>query len=184
MVGPGGPTAELIAARDFIPISSNFVPIANVQAQWQAYAATRDRLDKPADPAIWRVCRNILVTESDAEAEEILADPDGPLTFYYRYLRGVRCMEDIAERPGATLEELNDMLEVPQALADCVIAGTADRVLERLVALVDRLGPFGTLVMVGHDWDQSGLWQASMERLAERVMPALSRHAEGVGRAL
>ena len=182
MVGPGGPTAELIAARDFIPISSNFVPIENVEAQWQAYAAARERLNLPADYGVWRVCRNILVTDSDARAEEILADPDGALTYYYRYLRGVRSIEALAERPHATLEELNTMLEVPQALEDCVIAGSAERVLERLIALVDRLGPFGTLVMVGHDWDETGLWQSSMEQLATRVMPALSRHAESISR--
>ena len=64
MVSPGGETVETIAERDFIPISADFVPIETIEAQWTAYAAARDRLDKIADPAIWRVCRNILVTET------------------------------------------------------------------------------------------------------------------------
>ncbi|GIT52995.1 MAG: hypothetical protein Ct9H300mP16_01550 [Pseudomonadota bacterium] len=45
---------------------------------------------QPADRMIWRVCPNILVTDSDARAEDILADPDGVFAYYYRYIRGVR----------------------------------------------------------------------------------------------
>lgn len=177
MVGPGGRTPELIAERGFIPISSNFVPVANVEAQWRTYAETRERMGAAADPSVWRVCRNILVTESDAQAEEILADPDGVFAFYFRYLRGVRRIDDFREQQDAPPAVLNELLEVDEALADCVIAGTARRVLDRLVALVDRLGPFGTLVMVGHDWDGTSLWKDAMRRLATEVMPALSQHA-------
>jgi len=174
MVGPGGRTAELIAERDFIPISSNFVPVENVEAQWQAYAEARERMGARPDPSVWRVCRNILVTESDDEADDILADPDGVFAFYFRYLRGVRRIEDFRDRQDAPAEELNELLGVDEALADCVIAGSPRRVLDRLVALVDRLGPFGTLVMVGHDWDETTLWQDAMRRLATELMPTLS----------
>jgi alkanesulfonate monooxygenase SsuD/methylene tetrahydromethanopterin reductase-like flavin-dependent oxidoreductase (luciferase family) len=178
MVGPGGPTAELIAARDFIPISSNFVPLENIEAQWRTYAETRDRLGLPADPSVWRVCRNILITESNAQAEEILADPDGVFSYYYRYLRGVRQIESFRDRQDAPSRELNTLLEVDQALEDCVIAGSFDVVLERLMGVVDRLGPMGTLVMVGHDWDDTDLWQESMRRLSQEAMPRLSQHSD------
>ena len=74
MVSPGGRTAETIAERSYIPMSANFVPLDVVAAQWQSYAARRDALDLPAERNIWRVCRNILVTDSDAEAEDLLAE--------------------------------------------------------------------------------------------------------------
>lgn len=179
MVGPGGRTAEIIAERDIIPISANFVPLDTVEAQWTAYAAARDRLRKAADPSIWRVCRNILVTGSRQEAEDALADPDGTLAFYFRYLRGVRRMGELRDfGEDRTPAELNEFLSVSEAFDECVIAGTADEVLERLATIVDRLGPFGNLIMVGHDWDRSTLWQSSMKRLAEDVMPRLARHAD------
>jgi len=178
MVGPGGLTAETIAARDFIPISANFVPVENLFAQWQAYSATRQKLGKPADRMIWRVCRNILVTDSDARAEDILADPDGVFAYYYRYIRGVRQIEDFKDRQHEPLSVLNEIVEVPQALEDCVIAGSADTVLERLIALTDLLGRFGTLVMVAHDWDDSDLWPNSMRHLRNDIMPRLSQHAD------
>lgn len=182
MVGPGGPTATLIAERDFIPISANFVPVENIEAQRHAYAQARDRIDRPADDRIWRVCRNVLVTRDDAQAESMLGDPDGDLAFYFRYLRGVRRIADIPDRENAAPEFLNEFLEVDQALDECVISGSVSTVTERLVELVDRIGPFGTLVMVGHDWDSSGVWQESMRLLATEVMPAVSRHADAVDR--
>lgn len=178
MMGPGGRTAETIAERDVIPISSNMAPIDIVEQQWRAYAAARDRLDKPADRAIWRVCRNILVTETEAQAQEALADPDAALPFYFRYLRGLRRMPELRDfGDGRSPAELDTFLEVAQTVADCAIVGTSDQVLDRLIAVVDCIGPFGHLIMIGHDWDRPDLWQSSMERLAVDVMPKLAQHA-------
>lgn len=184
MVSPGGPTAETIAERGFIPISANFVPIGNLKAQWESYAARRDALDLPVDRSVWRVCRNILITDSAAEAEALLADEDGDLAFYFRYLKGLRMMREIAERKDATTVELNALLGVSDAIDQCVIAGTADEVTDCLVAMADHIGGFGTLVAVGHDRDTDGRWQRSQRYLAEQVGPRVAQHVDTlVGRA-
>jgi alkanesulfonate monooxygenase SsuD/methylene tetrahydromethanopterin reductase-like flavin-dependent oxidoreductase (luciferase family) len=181
MVGPGGLTAETIAQRDMIPISANFVPIENVEAQWRDYALARERAGQVADRQIWRVCRNILVTETDEAGEQLLTDPDGVIAHYFRYIRGVRQIEEFKSLQQEPLPLLNEFLEVPAALEDCAIVGAADTVLARLVELVDELGPFGTLVMVGHDWDESGLSQESMHRLAQDILPQLKQHVDSLG---
>jgi hypothetical protein len=54
--------------------------------------------------------------------------------------------------------------------------GSVSTALDKLVALADEWGPFGTLLMVGHDWDQPELWKRSMRLLADQVMPKLSQH--------
>ena len=118
------------------------------------------------------------MADSDAQAEDILADPDGTFAYYYRYIRGVRQIEEFRDKQTEPIETLNELLEVPQALVDCVIAGSASTVLERLIEMTDSLGRFGTLVMVAHDWDDRILWQSSMKRLAEDIMPGLSQHAD------
>lgn len=178
MVGPGGPTAVTIATRDFIPISANFAPLENIAAQWATYAETRQTLGKPADRSVWRVCRNILITDSQAETDDLLADPDGPFAFYFRYLRGLRALEEVnaLEREGASLGTINAAVGVEDAYRECVIAGTADTVIERLIEVIDHVGRFGTLVMVGHDFDERATWQRSMRCLAGEVMPALRQH--------
>ena len=183
MVGPGGLTAETIAQRDMIPISANFVPIENVVAQWRDYALAREKAGQVADRQVWRVCRNILVTETDEAGAQLLTDPDGVIAHYFRYIRGVRQIEEFRSLQQEPLSLLNEFLEVPAALEDCAIVGSADTVLARLIELVDELGPFGTLVMVGHDWDESGLSQGSMHRLAKDILPQLKQHVDSLGRA-
>ncbi len=181
MVGPGGLTAETIAQRDMIPISANFVPIENVAAQWRDYALAREKAGQAADRHVWRVCRNILVTETDEAGAQLLSDPDGVIAHYFRYIRGVRQIEEFQSLQQKPLPLLNEFLEVPAALEDCAIVGSADTVLARLIVLVDELGPFGTLVMVGHDWDESGLSQRSMHRLAKDILPQLKQHVDSLG---
>ena len=181
MVGPGGRTAETIAERGMIPISANFVPIENVAAQWRDYALAREQAGQVADRHIWRVCRNILVTETDEEGAELLSDPDGVIAHYFRYIRGVRQIDEFQSLQDEPLPILNEFLEVPAALDDCAIVGSVDTVLARLVDLVDQLGLFGTLVMVGHDWDESGLSQRSMGCLAEDILPQLKQHVDSLG---
>ena len=183
MVGPGGLTAETIAQRDMIPISANFVPIENVAAQWRDYALAREKAGQIADRQVWRVCRNILVTETDEAGAQLLTDPDGVIAHYFRYIRGVRQIEEFRSLQQEPLSLLNEFLEVPAALEDCAIVGTADTVLARLIELVDELGPFGTLVMVSHDWDESGLSQGSMRRLARDILPQLKQHVDSLGPA-
>ena len=76
-----------------------------------------------------------------------------------------------------SLEEINDQLSVPKAIDKCVIAGSVDTVRDRLIDMADNIGPFGTLVSVGHDWEDDGTrWLNSMTKLAKDVAPALSQH--------
>ncbi|MGI9595639.1 MAG: LLM class flavin-dependent oxidoreductase [Acidimicrobiales bacterium] len=178
LASPDGDSVRMVAERGFIPISANFVPQSAVAGQWQTYCAVRRRLGLEIDPSIWRVCRNILITESDAEADELVADPDGTFAFYFRYLAGVRDMVRLsAEEDGLSLIEINDQLNVAKAIDKCVIAGSVATVSERLIDMVEQVGPFGTLVAVGHDWDDDGTrWLRSMDRLAAEVAPVVAQH--------
>jgi alkanesulfonate monooxygenase SsuD/methylene tetrahydromethanopterin reductase-like flavin-dependent oxidoreductase (luciferase family) len=74
------------------------------------------------------------------------------------------------------LEQFPDEeLTVDWALKNIVIAGSPATVTEKLLALREQVGPFGTLVLTGLDWDDKGLWQRSMALVAKEVMPALRR---------
>lgn len=176
MVSARSGAASVCAERDFIPISANFIGEADVAEQWRTYAEARANLGKPADPSVWRLARNVLVTETDAEAEAVIDDPDGDFAFYFRYLRSLRNLDELEAMRDEPVEDLNARLGVAQAIEDCVIAGSKETVLDRLIDLADRAGPFGTLLMAGQDWEATGRWQASMARLAEDVAPKLSQH--------
>lgn len=176
MVSARSGAATVCAERDFIPISANFIPEDDVVEQWRAYAEARAAVGKPADPSVWRLARNILVTETDAEAEAVKAEPDGDFAFYFRYLRSLRSLDVLDEMRDEPVEALNQRLDVAGAIRDCVLAGSAKTVLDRLIDLADRAGPFGTLLIAGQDWEATGRWQRSMAKLAEDVAPKLAQH--------
>ncbi len=183
MVSARSGAASACAERDFIPISANFISEADVIEQWRTYAAARVAVGKPVDPGVWRLARNILVTASDAEAQEIIDDPDGDFAFYFRYLRSLRNLEKLDQMWDEPPEALNERLGVAAAIQECVIAGSAKTVLARLIDLADRAGPFGTLLMAGQDWEGSGRWPRSMERLATDVAPKLAQHLASLVKA-
>ena len=61
--------------------------------------------------------------------------------------------------------------------------GSAETVLENLVALREDVGHFGTLTITAHEWDEPAFCQRAMRMLALEVMPRLSRHAEQARKA-
>ena len=137
------------------------------------------------DPDVWRVSRSILVTETDAEAEEYLADPDSGLSFYYKFFihsfaQGRKALFMI--KPDVDLPD--ERTTVDAVKRGMIIAGSPRRVLDQLVALRDEIGHFGTLLMAGHDWDRPALWRRSMELLARDVMPRFACARGGNARAL
>ncbi len=171
-------TARVAGERGWIPLSANFVPPSNLRTHWQAYAAGAEAKGRQPDPALWRVARSILVTDDDAQAAGYLADPRCGMRFYFDYL-----YRNAAIRPGG-MNNFKTHLDMPDVavtldymLDAMAIAGSPATVLDRLVALGDEIGPFGTLVMTAHDWDDAPLWRRSMALLAEQVMPRFAQHA-------
>jgi hypothetical protein len=67
-------------------------------------------------------------------------------------------------------------LTVPKMLEMMVISGSPRRVLDKLVALVDEIGWFGTLLVTHKDWDKPDLHRGSMRLIADQVMPRLGQH--------
>ena len=176
MRSPRSAAAELAAGRDWIPIAGNFIPSDFVRTQWEGFEEACDKLGKPANRDIWRVARSILVADSDAAAHAYVHAPDGVFRFYFRYLFTLAKMRG---KPGAPDDDAKAEIEaqVDDALDTMVIAGSADTVLDKLIAFRDEVGHFGTLVSTGHDWDDADLWRGSMRALAEDMMPRFAAHA-------
>lgn len=179
LVSPNSLSAKSAGERGWIPLSGNFFHQRYLRGHWEKYAEGCEAAGQRPDPDIWRVARCILVTESDAQAEDYLADPANGLSYYYSFFHysfahGRKAMHLIKPDLAVPDEEVTlDAIKRSQ-----VIAGSPKRVLERLVALREDCGHFGTLLMTGHDWDDPQLWRRSMELLAREVMPRFSRHAE------
>ena len=177
MRSPKSGASELLAQRDWIPISGNFVPAGFVKNQWTDYCDQREKLGKRPDPENWRAGRSILVTDTNDRAADYVAQEEGGFRHYFHYLRTLEAKRNMMD---ATRQEREAFVagQVNEALEDQVIAGDADTVLDKLIAYRDEVGPFGTLLMTGHDWDDKDMWRGSMRMLAEDVAPRFSQHAE------
>jgi hypothetical protein len=56
----------------------------------------------------------------------------------------------------------------------CVIHGTVNKVVDRILALREEIGDFGELVYAGMDWVDEKLSRRSMQLMAEEVMPRVN----------
>lgn len=173
--GANSMTANFAGQRGWCLLSGNFVPAADIATHWPSYVAGAEQAGLRPDPSVWRVGRSVLITETDAEAEAILDDPDGTFTWYYTYLnaQGKLAGGDF----NTDIDWDAAKVEAMAKAKDLVIAGSAETVLDRLVAFRDEVGDFGTLMLTGHDMEGAlPMWRRSFTAMAETVWPKLSAY--------
>ncbi len=176
IVSPNSSSARMAAEKGWWPVSANFVQARYINSHWQAYQAGADAAGRPADAGNWRIARSILVARSDSEAEDYVGDPSGGLDFYFRYFQEMYRDRGLLEllKPDPAIAD--EAVEIEAIKRSMVTWGGPATVLDKLVALGEQWGDFGTLLMVGHDWDRPALWQNSMTLLAREVMPKFGQH--------
>ena len=162
------------AKRGWLAISANFIPADSLATHWQRYVEGCEESGRTADGNSWHVARTVLVTETDAEAEAYLANPDCAPRYYFYYLSSLMKKAGFSVVMKGLTEMSDDDLTVDWALDKIVIAGSPDTVAEKILAVREQVGPFGTIVLTGLDWDDPALWKRSMALMANEVMPKLN----------
>jgi len=175
VVAPHSKGVIAMGERDFHPLSANFLLPHWLPSHWANYAEGKRRSGTAPDPSEWRIARTIFVADDDRTAERYgREDPASPYRFYWTQLREkmlrakrqlIFKMHQAEDDAAVTVERLLDEL---------VICGTADKVVDRLLALRERTGDFGEIVYAGMDWVDPALARRSMELMAEKVMPGVN----------
>lgn len=175
---PDSASAKLAGAKGWGIISGPIAPLYAVAAHWQAYSEARRQAGKAARSEDWRVSRLVIVAPTDAEAAERVYGECASNRYYCSYMRTAlataKRLSMIKPRAEMTDEECT-----PEAIMnDCVIHGSPRTVLDKLVALRERVGPFGTLLQIGLDWGgPNEAWERDgMRLLAHEVMPKFRQH--------
>ncbi|MBM3518254.1 MAG: LLM class flavin-dependent oxidoreductase, partial [Alphaproteobacteria bacterium] len=172
-MSPYSGTMKIAGARGWIPVSSNLIPAWSAKSQWGKYVEGCAERGIQADPEIWRVGRTVLVTETDKEAQAYLKRPDHLFHYYYDHMYGLlghgKILDSITPTKGFPLSEFTR--EVYQD--DNLICGSPDTVVTKLLELREAVGHFGTLVIVGLEYQDRRIVRNSMRLLAEEVMPRL-----------
>ena len=176
-MNPNSGMASIAGERSWGLISANFNAPWVLGTHWSTYTASAVKAGRKPDRSLWRVARTILVADSDAEAAAYLAADGNSILDYYAYMftqfERTNNMRVFMATPDVALPDVT----LAAAIDAMVIAGGPKTVADRLVALVDEIGPFGGLLMAFHEWDRKPLWQRSMQLLIESVMPAVGAYA-------
>ncbi len=164
--------ANMAGERGYIPISTNVVPGSTLAEHWQTYCQGAANAGRPEpDREIWRVSRSIFIDETTEAAWERAST--GALAGSMAYLRWLIGSANMVEVLKDDPEMSDDDVTVEYMLKKLCIIGDKEECLRRLHELYEETGGWGTLLMIAHDWDDKERWLASMETLANEIVPAL-----------
>ena len=181
-MSPHSESVRTAGRRGWSPISANFIPTSTVASHWPMYCKGCEDAGRTPSGDDWRVARNIFIAESEQEGRDHIEDPEEATYFYFDYLINLMRRAGFLHIMKPDPEVPDEDLTAEAVIKEVVIAGTADSVLDQLVALREEVGPFGTLILGALDWSGASgeREKKSMTLLAERVLP---RFAEAVGTA-
>ena len=163
------------AARNWAPISANFLQPGGVATHWPKIAEGHARMGREADWRDWRVAKSVFVADDEKTAKRYAGDVKGPYGFYYWNLLEKRKAAKNLASFKADPAMPDEAVTVEYLLDTLVLAGTAEQVAEKILALRKTTGPFGTLLYCGHDWADPRLARRSMELMATEVLPRVNR---------
>ena len=163
------------AERGFRFISHHMIHTEVLQDQWKTYTEGAERGGRDPDYSNWCVARNVFVSDTTGEAQDLARGNS---------LGG--CINYILELCDATAPTGRDMwqrntghqtadINLDYFMDEVVIAGDPERVTEQLLQLREDTGPFGTLVLTAHDWDDRDRWIGNLELFAREVVPRFNK---------
>ena len=181
VVAPFSKGVVTMGARDFHPLSANFLIDKWAATHWANYKEGKESVGKVASADDWRIARTIFVADDDKVAQRYgIDDPDSPYRFYYSQL--YRKLKK-SNRHGVFKhyrDEPDENVTLDRILDDTVIAGTVDKVVDEILAFREATGDFGEIVYAGVDFADGELAKRSIELMATEVMPRVN---EAIGRS-
>ncbi len=175
-MSPDGNSVAHAIKMGWKPITANFSPESTVINHWQKYVEGCDAVGKPADGKDWSVARNILIAESDAQAEDWLLDPQGSDFYYFNYLwkvlKGGGYTSVIKPDPAMADADVT----VESIVKATVLYGSRKTVTDKIMSLREKSGPWNVLLKAAMDGSGKNRERErlTMRRLAEDVLPVIN----------
>ena len=151
-MSPFSGSIRFAGSRGYIPISANFIGTWSVKSHWQVYAEAADKAGHLTDPEVWHVARNIHVDETDEAAEAFVKTAEDSTDWYFSYLFN---LFERGDMKGPFVVNQGDdpaALRHEALLDNFTIYGSPETVAEKILALRDEIGHFGTLMLTAQDW--------------------------------
>jgi alkanesulfonate monooxygenase SsuD/methylene tetrahydromethanopterin reductase-like flavin-dependent oxidoreductase (luciferase family) len=169
----GSPTMKLAGARGYAPFAHCLIAGNVVSDLWKNYADGAHTAGREPDRAAFKVARSIFLADTTEEAVRLARQ--NSLGKNYEYI-GRLFDKGLGRKLYKRDLEMSDAdCNLDYLFREQIIAGSVDHALERLLALMDETGRFGTLVLMSYDWDDKASWLRSMELFAKELMPRLNK---------
>ena len=172
-------TAKAAGQRGFQPFAHSLITTNVVANIWETYETASLEAGNEPDRNDFKIARAVFLADTTEEAQAIARTNSLAGGFNY--------IGDLLSRGGAGRGMMKRDQDMPDAdcnldfwMSDQIIAGDVDHALDRLLAMVDETGEFGTLVTMAYDWDDKDRWVHSLELFANELMPALNRSVGAV----
>ena len=173
-----------MGAKDFHPLSANFLLAKWLPSHWQNYTEGKRRVGQVPDPNDWRIARTIFVADDDKTARRYaIEDAASPYRFYWKMMHTKMKMGGREGVFKTHREQPDSEITEDYVLGNLVIHGTPDKVADEILKLREETGEFGELVYAGMDWVDPALTKRSMELMATEVMPRVNAAIGGASEA-
>jgi alkanesulfonate monooxygenase SsuD/methylene tetrahydromethanopterin reductase-like flavin-dependent oxidoreductase (luciferase family) len=169
----GSATMKIAGARGYQPFAHCLIP-ANVVADiWKNYADAAHAAGREPNRGDFKIARSIFLADTTAEA--VRRAKTNSLGQNYQYI-GRLFDKGLGRKMYKRDLAMTDAdCNLDYLMTEQIIAGDVDHVLGRLLAMVEETGRFGTLVLMGYDWDDKPSWLRSLELFARELMPRLNK---------
>jgi alkanesulfonate monooxygenase SsuD/methylene tetrahydromethanopterin reductase-like flavin-dependent oxidoreductase (luciferase family) len=163
------------AERGFRFISHHMIHTSALEEQWKTYSQAATAAGRTAEPSSWAVARNVFVADSTDDARRLAKGNSlGSCIQYILDLTRATAPTGVAMWKRDEQQADSDCT-LDYFMDDVIIAGDPEHVTRQLLELREQIGPFGTLVLTAHDWDDRDRWTHSLELFVREVVPAFNK---------
>jgi alkanesulfonate monooxygenase SsuD/methylene tetrahydromethanopterin reductase-like flavin-dependent oxidoreductase (luciferase family) len=172
-MSPNSSSMKTAGKYGFHPFAAALSPTNVVANFWDTYQEAALAAGRMPDRADFKICRAIYLADTTQEAcERARQNSLGENFEYIAKVLDRGLGRDIYKRDRSMSDSQIDM---DYFMKELIIAGDVNEVLRRLLEMIEETGPFGTLVMMGYDWDDKQSWVHCLELFAKELMPALNK---------
>ena len=166
-------TAKAAGRMGFQPFAHSLIANNVVANIWETYATASVEAGNEPDRSEFKIARAVFLADSKKEAQKLARSNSVAGGFQY--------ICDLMDRSGRDRGMFKRDPNTPDSEVDVdywmrehIIAGDPDYALERILQMAEETGKFGTLVMMGYDWDDKDAWVNSLELFANELMPKVN----------
>jgi alkanesulfonate monooxygenase SsuD/methylene tetrahydromethanopterin reductase-like flavin-dependent oxidoreductase (luciferase family) len=170
------PTLRIAGSRGYIPLSQEVHESALIK-HWEIYSEAATAAGHTPDRSEWRICRDIFVADTDEQAMDLVANGAmGHLWEKWNIPTFIGLgIGDLLSGGQFPAEDLT----IEWMLENFLIVGSPDTVVQKLEALYETVGGFGTVVSFAHEYNlDPEPYRRNFELIGTEVKPRLV-HLEG-----